>query len=103
MNFKIGEKIVCIKQHSKNILTVNKIYNVIDVRYCVRCGTQKVDIGILLNPDKNHTRCRCSERITSPVWWLASYLFVPLEYQTCHDELLETVEEKLDVPEKILS
>ena len=99
--FKIGQQVVCVKQHSQGILEVNKIYTVLNIYKC-NCGRIAFDVDIL-NHYNTSTTCDCMKTIEpKTIWWINSKLFRPLEYNIISNKELisNIITEKLDTPIK---
>ena len=87
--FKIGQRVVCIKRHSQNAVTVGKEYTIRDISFCVKCGNMEFDIGL---PSTRPIKCACGYIRSHSAWLIGSSLFAPLEEKgssVVEDYLLE--------------
>ncbi len=92
IEFKVGQKVVCINTSSlvstkevKPKLIKGKIYTVNSIIYCGQCGTQKVDVGLII--DVSGVVCCCGFVLEPTARWAASQRFAPI------DNLSESIEE----------
>jgi len=77
--FKIGQKVICIKSHSKNLVTKGNTYTITN-SYNLNCGCRVVSVGILSNGlyAKCTTHNTRTLKNTNEYSFLAS-LFAPIE------------------------
>ena len=68
-------KIICIKQHSENIVILGEIYEVYDIDIC-KCGIVAFNVGL---KDERKTECDCGILTTTQIAWIASHIFAKLE------------------------
>lgn len=78
-------EILCVKPHSKGMVTVGTFYPLLDVKSCSCCGVALVNVGIkAIRPT---SRCRCDTVVPSNgIYWLGAALFA-----TCEDVVAEEV------------
>tara|TARA_R110000868_G_scaffold30521_1_gene112786 strand:+ start:283 stop:606 length:324 start_codon:yes stop_codon:yes gene_type:complete len=80
MNYKIGQKVVALTspQDSGGQPRIKgKIYEVLDVSYCCKCGSQRINISG--NTHECFIDCRCgSTQRNNGLWWTHSDYFAPL-------------------------
>jgi hypothetical protein len=75
--FNIGQKIICVKTHSQNIVVRGQEYVVVDIDTC-RCGNILIDVG--LSSDREKMGCvDCAAIWKDNAWWLSARLFAPIE------------------------
>ena len=97
MNFKVGQKVVCVKDHSMGIVKKGQIFKVWDTEYCcMPC----IDIGIDINSEVLGTKCKYCGHISFKNM-LDSRLFAPLKTDTCHNEILEKFKSPEEQPDII--
>lgn len=65
--FKVGQKVICIKQHSQGILTVGAEYIIQDINKCVTCPMVALYVGIHHEKSKDGVWCNCGT--TTDVGW----------------------------------
>lgn len=99
--FKIGQKVVCVKNHSMKAVIKGKIYNILGYD---DCGCNGVDIGLTDPSVVAHIklyRCySCNKYSTNTSWFISESLFAPIqedgstaELNLCIEEFeLETIE-----------
>ena len=113
-NLKVGMNVIRIEKSSINTnntgprgilpeIKYNTVYEVKAVCYCSQCGSQKIDIGLILPVNINpHIECSdCKNRYpANGRWFVAAINFRPVQYQNISAEIVETLkvtEEKSDV------
>jgi len=108
-NFKVGEEVVCVKQHSWGSLQVGESYIVGDIHECPRCRLSLVHIGHSVQELGGKKEiCFCKYELSRSIMWYNSDKFRRLAHNSAHDEILDKypqTEEKLDgeeikVPER---
>ena len=57
---KVGDKVVCIKTHSLQMVKKGNSYTVTGVYNDCNCGTT-ITVGVLLPNDYMNIKCRCAE------------------------------------------
>jgi hypothetical protein len=98
---KTGDKVVCITSHGSAI--EGKVYEVYGIK-TLACGCVVINVGLTL--PHVYFACfshGCFDNPTGGYQWHNSDYFKPIQYNSAHDELLEIIEEKIDIPEKQLS
>lgn len=97
--FKIGQKVICINNSNHPELILNKIYIIDEMYVCPGCGV----LGLIfysiceINNDGIRTCIICNSSVFPTYISYNTNRFRPLEYNTCHDELLKNIAiEKLD-------
>jgi hypothetical protein len=103
MNFRIGQKVVCIK--SGSAIKKGNIYTVLRTHACPGCGEPLIDIGYSVFDfgGKREICSICGKEVSRNIQWLVSKMFKRIEYNSAHDEILEKFKapvESPDVPEK---
>ena len=112
-NLKVGMNVVRIEKPFTNSkkgirgiappIQPKIVYVIKAICYCSKCGSQKIDIGLILPPNPSLTiECNeCRTRYpTNGRWFVSSINFRPVQYQNISAEILETLkitEEKYDV------
>jgi hypothetical protein len=95
-NFKIGQKVVCVRTHSAGLIKKGIIYIIETIVQCP-CGKTVLNIGT-----NNHTCCSvCGHSFGGS--FLCSTLFRPLQHKynlIKNSELIEVIEETIDSPVK---
>ena len=92
-NFKIGQEVVCVKDHSERIVTKGKHYFINNILVCSKCGDLAFDVGI--GTDTPISLCRCGEEDFNMGAYLVSQeLFAPLE--TIPESHEKTVEKLIE-------
>lgn len=92
--FKVGDEVVCVKQHSMGVLTIGKIYRVLGTSEC-KCG-QSIDIGIT---DEFGSACHdCLKVFSYTTWYFDIALFRKIERHTAKEVNvhIEFVEERIE-------
>jgi hypothetical protein len=75
--FEVGQKVVCIKNHSQGVVIEGKIYTVFGLKPCTSCKLLRLDVGISTPRDGI---CSCGTRhAQNGIHWIASNLFRPLD------------------------
>jgi hypothetical protein len=92
MNWYIGQEIVCIKSHTKNIVIKGKTYTIrrISPGPC-RHSTVILDVGF--KTKEGYSSCnKCLVRMKDEqkAYWLSETLFAPIEYDNKSIEELLT-------------
>jgi hypothetical protein len=97
--FEIGQKVVCVKTHSKGAVKEGEIYTVLDLKVDC-CKNFVLDVGIRQReypPDQlfycvNNTHLMYDDGI----WWIGYRLFKPIDdlYNEEIEELMQEVYEK---------
>ena len=95
MNFKVGQKVVCVKDHSMGIVKKGQIFTVLDTE---NCCVQCIDVGVDIDSKYIGTRCRFCGHLSFKNM-LFSRLFRPLQTDTCHDEILEKFKSPEEQPD----
>lgn len=101
-NFKIGQKVVCIKDHSQGAVKRGFVYTILNFNTC-GCGLT-FDVGLT----HNASICFDCGTFIGKVWWIHHSLFSILQnqYQFVSSEVvknIEIIEEKSDCPIKELT
>lgn len=94
--FRIGQKVVAIRDHSKGVFKKGDVFTVLNcrVKECL-CKSLEVDIGI-----KSHRYNRClickSDLVTSSIWWFDEASFAPLQEKSdfTFEQAIELVTQK---------
>lgn len=77
MNFKVGEKVVALTNPENGRCQSRKagnVYTVMAVSYCVGCGSQRINIGVV--DSAPFVRCYCGSRQpTQGFAWTGSRYF----------------------------
>ena len=96
---KVGDRVVCVRTHSLRAVIKGKIYEIFNIYKSPCCGKIIYDVGI---SGHGKTRCLCGKILGGAEWWIGSWLFRPIEYNSATEELAnkEIVKETLDVPIK---
>ena len=104
--FRIGQKVVAIRMvHDRegNICAIkDKVYTVLDIRYCPKCGNQSIDIGerIVVSTVVCYVDNGVLESNTD-IWYMASNNFAPViseeEGNADIRELLDVLNERVEV------
>lgn len=91
--FKVGQRVVCVRGHSRGVVRVGQEFVVFGVSRCVGCGCFVVNVGIC---GSGRTTCnRCLSVLTSSgIHWLDSCLFAPIEEisETTYEDILKPME-----------
>lgn len=103
--YKIGERVICIDASTGGLsaipLKLHKEYVILDVRYCVKCGQQLVDIGAgaVRNLTRGHCRCGHIDVMKmGDTLFFGHRRFVPLQEL---DAVMSEVNEILKVEEEV--
>lgn len=95
MNFKVGQKVVCVKPHPDGILEVGKTYTVLNINS--ECNCDAIDVGIKANCQIGQ-RVRCTQCDTvvmkSSVWFLLSSRFAPIIENTSTADIANQIFEQ---------
>lgn len=75
--FKPGDKVICVKTHSKGMVKKDQIYTIINVSLpTCDCHSQLIDVGLI--HDCKYSKCsKCGTRRSSTLYWLSNKLFAP--------------------------
>lgn len=111
MNFKVGEKVLCVNATSGNNgpwigpkLELHKEYTIYGVMYCSSCGKQMVDVHTTSadhTPVVDTLTCNCNNtfKTNSPYHWCGNWRFVRSEEMNAVMEevnsILEVKKEKV--------
>ena len=96
--FYVGQKVVCIKDHTEGIVKKGQEYIIMDiVPGCCSVDAWWVDIGYKPSPKVLYLQCPICHQISQDhLQYLAFYLFAPIEEQkfskVTYTEILEAVE-----------
>jgi len=94
--FKIGDKVVSLTNpatEGSQPRVKGKTYNVKAVQYCSGCGTQNINLGYGLPPNKfsNYGDCTCGkEALNEGLYWTLSKYFARV------DDLDTAIEEAVE-------
>ena len=92
---KTGDKVVCIRTSKGDFVVKNRIY-IIDFAVTCGCGNELVDVGVV-RVGYGGTYCEgCRCQYHGKHLFNSTY-FRPIQYNTCHDELINIVEERIDI------
>ncbi|HBG71399.1 MAG: hypothetical protein A2W93_14195 [Bacteroidetes bacterium GWF2_43_63] len=87
---KSGDKVVCIKTHSKNFVIKGRIYTITRVVKCVRCNSVFYELAEVPPPLKREggTFChQCNDRVSIGTFVFVHWLFEkPIENHAEKDE-----------------
>ena len=98
MNFKVGQKVVCIKNHRANLVRRGEIYTVLRID---RCCKQIINTGVPLRPGILHSKCPDCDTIHYHEMMFAARLFAPIKSDTCHNEIIEKFKSPEEQPDII--
>lgn len=98
MKWYIGQEIVCIKSHSKNVVIKGEVFTIQGLKNAnCKCNEIEIDIGKIFENTTATGLYRCTHcnnvfQDTTSIWWMSEVLFAPLEYnQNAINELLENI------------
>lgn len=97
MNFSVGEKVVCIKNHSLGYVIAGQEYIVDGVQTCV-CGQEDVKIITGRAYPGGVSNCHCGHLYSDNDWY-NSKLFRRKLYNSAHDEIIEKYPLTEEVPD----
>ena len=98
MNFKVGQKVVCVI--SDKGISKGNIYVILDFDYCACKHKCWVDVGITMPVGKIVVGCGdCSHDLTPNINWWNSRHFTPIEYNSAHDEIMQKFESPIERPD----
>jgi len=90
--FEIGQRVICIKNHSQNVVQEGKIYTIYSIQNC-SCNLVTLDVGV--STVNKYNLCNCKRKYESKgVHWVASDLFKPLD-ETFAESVLENILEQI--------
>jgi hypothetical protein len=93
--FEVGQKVVCIKNHSQGVVVEGKIYTVFGLKPCTSCELLRLDVGISTPRDGI---CSCgTKHDQNGIHWIASQLFRPLDDEfatSVLENILEQIKEE---------
>jgi hypothetical protein len=97
--FEIGQKVMCVKSHSKGVVKEGEIYTVSDFKVdCCKNFVLDVGIRIRKHPADELVYCiNCKHLMYDDgIWWIGYRLFKPLDdlYNEEIEELMQEVYEK---------
>jgi hypothetical protein len=89
MNWYIGQEIVCIKTHSKGMVTKGRVYTIDALS--IGCCVTIISVGIpSLAAGYRCSSCGALTLKADSKYWFSELLFAPLEFnQEAIDELME--------------
>lgn len=101
MNFKIGQKVVCVKTHSKGLVKKGQIYTILEVYVCPSCGLIHFDVGIDGSYIDNWKCTPCGYVIKTDKWYMCYRLFRPLETtkQVSYQEIIQKFPSPIERPD----
>lgn len=98
--FKVGDEIICIKDHSRKIVRNGDVFTVKGFTRNPCCGSTIVDVGIKdAMPNTTCYTCLCDYQKPNGGYWLAAYLFRKFEKRrkpkknSLTDEMIERIEQ----------
>jgi len=93
--FEVGQKVVCIKNHSQGVVIEGKIYTIFGLKPCTSCKLLRLDVGISTSRDGI---CSCgTKHDQNGIHWIASQLFRPLDDEfatSVLENILEQIKEE---------
>jgi hypothetical protein len=90
--FELGQKIVCVKNHSQGAVKEGEIYTVKDLMLCAKCKSLAIDVGIKAAYGKSICgSCNVVVKIDR-IHWINHILFRPLD-DLYNEELNEELSE----------
>ena len=95
MNFNIGQRVVCVNANSP-FTKKDEIYVVSQIGNCPKCKRALIDLGFYT---KRETCAYCKTVISKDIQWFAPIDFRPLEYETCHAEIIQKFESPIERPD----
>ncbi len=104
-DFKIGDKVICIDDRGGDGIPpviYKKVYTILDIAYCNKCGSRAIDVGFKSYRD-GYTRCdedRCGTFVGKGIHWAGDFRFAPYQSQSKKNENTESMV-KLE-PKKII-
>lgn len=76
------KEVICIKNHSKNVVVKDKIYTVYSIlETSCKCGPKTLyDVGVINNAESKRVECPACKKALSPsdIFWISSVLFADL-------------------------
>ena len=99
-NWHVGMKVVCVKTHSQGSPKAGKTYTVRAIATC-RCGEVGLDVGLLGNPYKIGTACRCSptRHLAHIGFYPSATLFRPLDLLSAALDRIEEESVTIEEPQ----
>lgn len=87
--FRIGQRVVCVKNHSKGLVKAGQQYTVNGVNFCCK---PLVDVGVFTFGKAMNC---CGKRMEGNINWFSTSLFAPIEEisETTYDEVMEKISE----------
>ena len=93
--FEVGQKVVCIKNHSQGVVIEGKIYTIFGLKPCTSCKLLRLDVGVSTPRDGI---CSCgTKHDQNGIHWIASQLFRPLDDEfatSVLENILEQIKEE---------
>jgi hypothetical protein len=96
--FKVGDEIICIKDHSRKLVRNGEVFTVKGFTRNPCCGSTIVDVGISdSTPHTTCYTCQCDYKKPNGGYWFAAYLFRKIEESssTAKDKLPEAIQERI--------
>jgi hypothetical protein len=76
------KEVICIKNHSKNVVVKDKIYTVYSIlETSCNCGPKTLyDVGVINNSESKRVECPTCKKALAPsdIFWISSVLFADL-------------------------
>jgi hypothetical protein len=95
--FEVGQKIVCVKTHSQDVVKEGEVYPLKNIHFSPCCNHLLLDVGIKIGFGAK-LRCDCGLLYNSKtnILWLGAVLFRPLD--DMYNEEIEELTEVLSEP-----
>ena len=93
--FEVGQKVVCIKTHSRGIVKEGELHTVKGMKIRKCCGALLLDVGIMAQHNIDTCSCGHREENSDGIYWINSILFRPLDdlFNEEIEELMNEIEE----------
>jgi hypothetical protein len=91
--FKVGQQVVAIKDHSRKIFLKGQVFEVLAISNNPCCSREVLHIGF----SASKTLCTACNNAykSSNIWWIHSSLFVPVEEQFQAISFTKVLEQEL--------
>jgi len=100
VDYKKGDYVICVKDHSTKRVRKGEIYIMRDVARNPCCGTVIAYVGFQSNFKRTACyQCQFSYDIPDGKHWMAGYLFRKLDNPPISQELIAEIEERLELHE----
>jgi len=90
-NFKVGQRVVAIRDHSQGIIKKDETFPVLGINRNICCGSLTIDVGLKVVGRKRICVCGCSRKNDN---YFGASLFRPIDEisNTTYEEVMQWIE-----------